>query len=107
MVRRSGTTIARSRSNPSFETSARNAMLDYCRNFFASHGRAPVAAVVGGFLLILLAVGLSTHSLFTFFSIEGLVIVVGGVIGIAFMSFEAEGVHTALGVVAALVKTAV
>jgi chemotaxis protein MotA len=79
-------------------------MLEIVRGYFATHARAPVAAVCGGFLLVLLAVGLSTHSLFTFFSIEGLVIVVGGVIGVAFMSFEAEDVRKALEVAAAMFK---
>ena len=50
------------------------------------------------------AIVLSTHSLFAFFSVEGLVIVVGGVIGIAFMSFDANDVHKALSVIAAMFR---
>jgi chemotaxis protein MotA len=39
-----------------------------------------------------------------FFSIEGLVIVVGGVIGVAFMSFDTDDVHKALNAIATLFK---
>ena len=69
--------------------------------FFA---RSPVLALALGFALVLGAVMLSTHSLLAFFSIEGLVIVVGGVIAVAFMSFEAEDVHKALAGVRSLFK---
>jgi chemotaxis protein MotA len=57
-----------------------------------------------GFLFILGAVMLSTHSFLAFFSVEGLVIVVGGVMGVAFMSFEGADVHKALSVIAAMFK---
>lgn len=66
--------------------------------------RAPLMGLALGFALVLGAVMLSTGSLFAFFSIEGLVIVVGGVIAVAFLSFEAEDVGAALGVIAAMVK---
>jgi chemotaxis protein MotA len=66
--------------------------------------RSPLMALAIGFALVLGAVMLSTHSLLAFFSIEGLVIVVGGVIAVAFMSFEAEDVHKALGAVGSLFK---
>ncbi len=66
--------------------------------------RAPVLALAIGFALVLGAVMLSTGSLLAFFSIEGLVIVVGGVIAVAFMSFEAEDVRTALEAVASLLR---
>jgi len=68
--------------------------------------RAPVVGLALGFALVLGAVMLSTGSFLAFFSIEGLVIVVGGVIAVAFMSFETEDVRTALGVIAAMVKQA-
>lgn len=71
--------------------------------FFA---RSPLMALALGFALVLGAVMLSTRSLLAFFSIEGLVIVVGGVIAVAFMSFEAEDVHKALGAVGSLFKKA-
>jgi chemotaxis protein MotA len=63
-------------------------------------------ALALGFALVLGAVMLSTRSLLAFFSVEGLVIVVGGVIAVAFMSFEKEDVHRALGAVASLFKKA-
>ncbi len=71
--------------------------------FFA---RSPLMALAIGFALVLGAVMLSTRSLLAFFSIEGLVIVVGGVIAVAFMSFEAEDVHKALAAVGTLLKKA-
>jgi chemotaxis protein MotA len=66
--------------------------------------RAPLLGLAVGFALVLGAVMLSTGSLLAFFSIEGLVIVVGGVIAVAFLSFEAEDVHKALAVIAAMVR---
>jgi chemotaxis protein MotA len=68
--------------------------------------RAPVVGLALGFALVLGAVMLSTGSFLAFFSIEGLVIVVGGVIAVAFMSFETEDVRTALGVIGAMLKQA-
>jgi chemotaxis protein MotA len=68
--------------------------------------RSPVMALAIGFALVLGAVMLSTGSLLAFFSVEGLVIVVGGVIAVAFMSFESEDVHAALHTVASLFKKA-
>jgi chemotaxis protein MotA len=68
--------------------------------------RSPVLALAVGFALVLGAVMLSTGSLLAFFSIEGLVIVVGGVVAVAFMSFEAEDVRAALGTIATLFRKA-
>ncbi len=65
---------------------------------------APVVGMGLGFLFILGAVMLSTHSFLAFFSVEGLVIVVGGVMGVAFMSFEGPDVRKALSVIAAMFK---
>jgi len=65
---------------------------------------APMVGMAFGFLFILGAVMLSTHSFLAFFSVEGLVIVVGGVMGVAFMSFEGADVHKALSVIAAMFK---
>jgi len=79
-------------------------MLNICRISLGSFARAPVMGMAFGFLFILGAVMLSTHSLLAFFSIEGLVIVVGGVIGVAFMSFDAGDVHKALNVIAAMFR---
>ena len=79
-------------------------MLIFWRRLLASYAHAPVMGVAFGFLFILGAVMLSTHRILAFFSIEGLVIVVGGVIGVAFMSFESEDVHKALNAIATLFK---
>src|SRR5579864_225330 len=76
------------------------------RRLILSYARAPMLGMALSFLFILGAVTLSTKSLLPIFSIEGLVIVVGGVIAVAFMSFEAEDVHKALGAVATLFKKA-
>jgi chemotaxis protein MotA len=64
----------------------------------------PVLGVAAGFVFVLGAIVLSTHSLLAFFSIEGLVVVVGGVIAVAFMSFEAADVRCALAVIGALLR---
>jgi chemotaxis protein MotA len=79
-------------------------MPNFCRRFIKSHACAPVMGAVFGFLFILGAIVLSTRSLLAFFSIEGLAIVVGGVIAVAFMSFEAEDVRKALDVVAGMFR---
>lgn len=79
-------------------------MLNVCRRYLEPFIRAPVLGLACSFLLLLGAVALSTHSLLAFFSIEGLVIVVGGVIAVAFMSFEADDVCKALAVIAAMFK---
>src|SRR5579863_5335842 len=79
-------------------------MLSFLRRSLARNVRGPVLGVVGSLLFILGAIVLSTHSLLAFFSIEGLVIVVGGVIAIAFMSFEADDVHKALDAIAGMFR---
>jgi chemotaxis protein MotA len=79
-------------------------MPKFCRRFIESYARAPVMGLAFGFLFILGAIMLSTRSFLAFFSIEGLVIVVGGVIAVAFMSFEAEDVRKALDVVARMFR---
>jgi chemotaxis protein MotA len=79
-------------------------MLIFWRRLLAFYAHAPVMGLASGFLFILGAVMLSTHSLLAFFSIEGLVIVVGGVIGVAFMSFDSDDVHKALNAIATLFK---
>lgn len=63
---------------------------------FATTIRTPVLCAGLGLLLILGTVVISAHSLFALFSIEGLVIVVGGVIAVAYMSFPKEAVAKAL-----------
>ncbi|HTZ76549.1 MAG TPA: MotA/TolQ/ExbB proton channel family protein [Stellaceae bacterium] len=75
-------------------------MLNFWRPLGSSIGVSAIAAALG-LLFILGAIVMGTHSLIAFFSVEGLVIVVGGVIAVAFMSFEAEDVRRALGAIAA------
>jgi chemotaxis protein MotA len=57
------------------------------------------ASIVGaafGFLMILVAILVGTRNYVAFFSIEGLLIVVGGSLAVAFMSFQANYVVIAL-----------
>ena len=63
-------------------------------SFLKSH--APLLGVAAGLLFIIGSIILSTHRLFSFINIEGLVIVVGGVIAVAFISFERADVQRAL-----------
>src|SRR5216684_231744 len=79
-------------------------MLKFWRRSLGSYPHAPVMGVAFGFLFILGAIALSTHSLLAFFSIEGLVIVGGGVIGVAFMSFDRDDVHKALNAIVTMLK---
>jgi chemotaxis protein MotA len=58
--------------------------------------RAPMIGAAFGCLLVLSPIVLGAHGFLIFFSLGGLVIVVGGVIAVAFMSFETIEVHTAL-----------
>ncbi len=66
--------------------------------------RAPVLAAALGILLVLASMVLSSHRLFVFFNLEGLFIVVGGVLAVAFMSFEANDVRAALDAIARMLK---
>ena len=61
-----------------------------------TYARAPVMGAVFGGLLVLVSIALSAHGFLAFFSLEGLMIVGGGVIAVAFMSFESADVHKAL-----------
>ena len=62
-----------------------------------------MAAVFGG-LLVLCAIALSSRNFLAFFSLEGLMIVGGGVIAVAFMSFQADDVHKALDAISRMFK---
>jgi len=57
---------------------------------------ASIAGAAFGFLLVLGAILLGTTNFFGFLSIEGLMIVIGGSLAVAFMSYEASHVMTAL-----------
>lgn len=58
--------------------------------------RPAVYGGIFGFILLLGAVALSTNHFLAFFSLEAFMIVIGGVIAVAFMSFQANDVHAAL-----------
>lgn len=60
------------------------------------YARAPIVGAGFGLLLVLGPIALGARGLLIFFSLGGLAIVVGGVIAVAFMSFEAEEVRKAL-----------
>lgn len=60
------------------------------------YSRASIAGATIGFLLILTAILIGTRNVGGFFSIEGLMIVIGGSLAVAFMSFEANYVIEAL-----------
>lgn len=61
-----------------------------------SLSRPAVLAGVFGALLMLCAAALCTSNFLAFFSLEGLLVVGGGVITVAYMSFQANDVRTAL-----------
>jgi len=71
---------------------------------FSDYASGPVLGVAFGLLFIVGSVIVGTHSLLAFFSIEGLVIVGGGVIAVAFMSFEAADVRAALNAILGMFK---
>ncbi len=70
------------------------------------YSRASIAGAAIGFLLILTAIFIGTNNLLGFISVEGLMIVVGGSLAVAFMSFEANYVMEALRSVGLMFKRA-
>src|SRR5258706_13306109 len=79
-------------------------MRKFWQRSLGSYAHAPVMGVAFGFLFILGAIALSAHSLLAFFSVEGLVIVGGGVIGVSFMSFDSDGVPKALNAIVTMLN---
>jgi chemotaxis protein MotA len=59
-----------------------------------------------GLLLVLTAVATTSGGLDSLFSFGGLIIVFGGVVAVAFMSFRAEDVRTAINAIATMLKGA-
>lgn len=84
--------------------SGKNPMPRFTLRSLETYARARAGGVALGLLFIVGAIVVSTHSLLAFFSIEGLVVVVGGVIAVAFMSFDAADVRRALAVITAMLK---
>jgi chemotaxis protein MotA len=71
---------------------------------FYPYARAPVMGAAFGLLLVLGSIVASAHGLWAFFSLEGLLIVIGGVMAVAFMSFQATDVHKALDAISNMLK---
>ncbi len=65
---------------------------------------AALCGVAFGLFIVLCSALLSSRSPMAFFSLEGLLIVVGGVIAVAFMSFEAEHVRASLRAIAQMFR---
>ncbi len=63
---------------------------------------APVLGAAFGGLIVVGCVALSANSLLAYFSLGGLVIVLGGVIAVAFMSFPSSDVRLALAAIVAV-----
>jgi len=61
-----------------------------------TYSRASIAGAAIGFILIIGAILIGTDNFVGFLSLEGLMIVVGGSLAVAFMSFEASDVIIAL-----------
>lgn len=70
------------------------------------YSRASIAGAAIGFFLILSAILIGTRNVWGFISIEGLMIVIGGSLAVAFMSFEANYVLEALRSVGLMFKRA-
>jgi chemotaxis protein MotA len=74
----------------------RSAMKTSAKAPVKAYAREPVMGACFGVLLVLSAIALNAHSFLAFFSLEGVMIVGGGVVAVAFMSFAADDVHKAL-----------
>ena len=70
------------------------------------YSRASIAGAAVGFLLIITAILIGTRNIIGFISIEGLMIVIGGSLAVAFMSFEANYVIEALRSIGLMFKKA-
>lgn len=71
-----------------------------------TYSRASVAGAAFGFSLVLGAILIGSNNLLGFLNVEGFMIVVGGSLAVAFMSFEAPYVVTALKSVGNMFKNA-
>jgi chemotaxis protein MotA len=69
-----------------------------------AYARAPVVGAAFGLVLVLSPIALGARGYLLLFSFVGLVVVVGGVIAVAFMSFGASEVSRALQAIAAMFK---
>lgn len=71
-----------------------------------SLSRPAMMAAIFGVLLLGTAAALSTNHFLAFFSLEGLLVVGGGVMTVAFMSFQASDVRTALSAISDMFREA-
>jgi chemotaxis protein MotA len=69
-----------------------------------SNARGPIVGAAFGVALVLSPIALGARGYLIFFSLAGLVIVVGGVIAVAFMSFAANDVRAALAMIVRMFK---
>jgi len=74
------------------------------RPAFKTYARAPVLGATLGVFLVMSSIVVSSHRFWAFFSLEGLLIVGGGVIAVAFMSYEGEDVRKALQAIKSMFK---
>ena len=68
------------------------------------YGRPPIIGAVFAALLVVSPIIMGGNPFLIFFSIGGLVIVLGGVVTVAFMSFDSAEVHKALAVIKRMFK---
>jgi chemotaxis protein MotA len=68
------------------------------------YARGPVAGAAFGLLVMLSPIAFSAHGFLVLFSVAGLVIVLGGVIATAFMSFQNSDVQKALNAIPAMLR---
>jgi chemotaxis protein MotA len=69
------------------------------------HASGPAMGAAFGFVIVVASIALSANGLLAFFSLGGLIIVVGGVIAVAFMSFQASDVRKALDGITRMLRT--
>ena len=72
----------------------------------STYARPPLVGAAFGLMLILAPIALGARGYLLFFSFVGLVVVVGGVIAVAFMSFTASEVQRALRAIARMFQQA-
>ena len=79
-------------------------MLDASAASRSPLARAPIIGAVFGLLLVLSPILLGAHGILLVFSLGALVIVIGGTVAVAFMSFDAADVGTALAAIARMFR---
>jgi chemotaxis protein MotA len=68
------------------------------------YAKGPVAGAIFGLTIVLSPIIFSAHASLMFFSLAGLIIVAGGVIATAYMSFQTADVHQALRAIPVMLK---